>query len=766
MPDIKETIFRQIISAAVGLEGPAMWQAIDRAADEFVGDEKTKFLAEMTAITAHQACFSGDGRHLLPVIRWFCKLKLHGVLDDILATAMKFGELSAVQEIRRVGGIQGLPELMVPEFAEWLRDFGIRWFDIYEDETKGVSFVDTKDVNTLKILVAQEFPDQEKFWMEAVDEAENDPSYPQVRLALLKAMAEGRDAVVPTPSDARAEVDNQFRRYAQEKGIRILRQLAKGKEGLTRCSNIYLALDSDGIIKVFKEVLMHEEERIGAELDVETDIFPLLSGVKNVPKYYGEIELDDGTVFLVRSCVYGQSLADYVHPGQLMDKDSACAVIRAIAEILGELHGRGVMYLDLRPENVMVNSDGVSLFDFNASRRDKEGEYATAYILDPKFAPPEVTIGTQAGTVSDIFQLGLLFHQLLYGKMPFVSSDELLHGDDHREQAVLKFALANAMLPYEHDPAKDFDDERLLLIRWMLEKEPDVRPSAEDVVKVLSRDGETHENQKLQRRAARNRKEKNTVIFPARMGIPHSGHIDYIGRLLDLGYHVRISLQRSYTSTDRDPLPKWLVMKMVARSLLARGYDPGSFSFMLTPYFETDEEHHLHFAMMPGREDVTAVASSNPTIRELFQGMLVLDQKSVFGKQSEEYEDRSWGETLRLAVKKGDVKTMHRLAAEGVADIMTFQELRDRYYETPVEFLPGKVIVAVTELDGETKMARVRKYDQPEEIAARLLDATILAPFDRDTLLQAKDGSRFRLRYDKTEVTDGNETIFFRVIPE
>lgn len=763
------TIFRQIISAAVGLEGPAMWQAIDRAAEKFEGDEESKTTAQGVTAFAHQACFSGDGRHLLPAIRWLCKNKKFEELEDLLELAMRFGETAAVLEIRRIGLMNSIDELSVPEFADWFRDFGIRWFDVYRDEDRGVTFVDPKDVTTLKILVAQEYPDQASFWKSTLDAAERDPSYPQVRLSLLKALAEGREPVVPTPPGRRADVDDQFRRYSEENGIRILRQLAKGKEGLTRCSNIYLALDADGIIKVYKEVLTHEEERIGGKLDVETDVFPLLSGAKNIPRYYGEIELADGTVFMVRSCVYGQSLADYIHKERLLDKESVCDVIRGIAEILAGLHDRGVMYLDLRPENVMVSHDGVTLFDFNASRREPkaEGEYhVTAYILDPKFAPPEVTIACEADKASDIFQLGLLSHQLLYGKLPFVTDDRLQHGDDHNEQAVLKFALANAMLPYEHDPVKDFDDERLLVIRWMLEKDPEVRPSAKDVATVLSRNAEARKKLKLRRRAAKNRKEKNTVIFPARMGIPHRGHIDYISRLLDLGYHVKISLQRSYTITNRDPLPKWIVMKMVARSLMARGFDPSSFSFMLTPFYETDQEHALHFGMMPGREDIVAVATSNPTAMDLLPGMLVLDQKSVFGEQDSDYEERSWGETLRFAVKRGDLVTAHRLAAEGVEAIMTFQEIREHYAESPVEFLPGKVTVTVTDLDGETKIARVRKFDLPEEIAAGLLDATILEPYDRCPLLQSKNGRRFRLRYDGTEVKDGDETIFFRLIAE
>ncbi len=772
MSETKSTVLKKVLSAAVGLEGPAMWQAIDQAADAIDKDPAHTTQTLEASAFAHLACFSGDGRQLLQAIKIFHTVGRYDLLQGLLATAKAFGETRAVLEIRRIGWMTGNADLEVPDFAKWFRSVGIRWFDVYEDEDEGTTYITQEDAEFLRILVAQEFPDQEEFWQSAVQTAEADASYPRFRLVLLKHLAEGRDPAMPTPPKKRADADRLFRKFAEENGIRILRQLASGLDGLRRCSNVYLGLDKDGIIKVYKEVLTHEEERVGAMLDLETDIFPLLDGIDSVPLRYGEIELPNGIRFLVRSCVYGQSLKDYAYPGQLLDKESVCAVIGGIAEILVSLHCRigseDIFYLDLRPNNVLVGENGPHLFDFNTSRREGDPQISnevTAYILDPKFAPPEVTLRCKACAASDIFQLGLLFHQLLYGKMPFVTSDGLSHGDKHREQATLKFALANALLPYDHHPEKDFDDERLSIIRRMLDKNPKERPDANEVIDTLFEDGVPPKTFRLERRAAKNRKEGNTVIFPARMGIPHRGHIDYISRLLDLGFHVKTSLQRSYTVTDRDPIPKWIVMKMVARSLLERGFDPSSFSFMLTPFFEDDMQHRLHFSMMPEREDIVAAASSNPDVPNLFPGLPILDQKAVFGIQEQEFTDRSWGEILRASVKSGDLQTFRSYAASGVEEIMPFDELKRRYAETPVEFITGKVMVSVTSTDCTTRTARVRRYDLPEEVAAEMFGATIVKPFERDTFIRTADGCYLQLCYDCTTVTDGDEIIRFCVLP-
>ncbi len=767
MPDTMTTVLKQILAAAVGLEGPAMWQAIDQAADEIGRDEALRNGARAAAGYAHLACFPGDGRQLLPAIRKFRDAKRFDVIRDILDTALAFGEASAVQEIRRIGLLNGVASLAVPDFGAWYRQKGVRWFDVYEDPDEHLTFIDPQDIAAMKMTAAQEHPEQTTFWKAAAGMADADPGYPPVRRALLKAIAEGKQAIVPTPPNKRADANRSFRAYAEANGIRILRQLASGLDGLRRCSDVYLALDQDGITKVYKEILTHEEERIGNLIDTEDKIFEALKGLPDIPKVYGTLELPNGTRFLIRSYARGQLLTDYAYPGKLLTKQDACEVVCRLAEALGRLHDKGVLYLDLRPDNVLLDERGATLFDFNASRHDPSAcagsREAVAYVLDPKFAPPETTLRCRATAASDVFQLGLLFHQLLYGKLPFVTLDELGHGDGQREQAILKFALANALLPYAHRPDKDFGDPHLKIIRRMLAKKPEDRPTAEEVAEKL---WTPLRDIKLRGRAAGNKREKNTVIFPARMGIPHRGHIDYISRLLDLGYHVKISLQRSYTITDRDPLPKWIVLKMVAQSLMDRGFDPSAFSFMLTPYFEDDLRHRLHFSMLPGRDDLVAVASSNPDVPALFPGLPVLDQKAIFGEPGAAYEDRSWGESIRQAVKSGDYAIFSGLAASGIGKIMTFAELQAHYAERPIEFVPGSVKVSVLGLDGKTRTARVGAYDLPEETAAHAIGATILDPYAEETLIASDRGERLTLAYDSTFFRDGNETIRFEIVRE
>ena len=268
------------------------------------------------------------------------------------------------------------------------------------------------------------------------------------------------------------------------------------------------------------------------------------------------------------------------------------------------------------------------------------------------------------------------------------------------------------------------------------------------------------------RRLTRTR-EGNTVLFPARMGIVHKGHIEFVARLLELGYFVRVSLQHSYTITKDDPFPKWLVRKMVARCLLARGFTPDDFEIVLTPMMETRQEMRLHFAMSPGWKDVIAVASGNPDVHTLFPGLPFLTQRSVFGVQGEEYQTRSWGERLRRAVREGDQEAFENLAASGVEEILTLSELREQDAAVPVEFVRGRV---VAHLHGEDKLflhAGVRRHEHPEEALVRTASTfghrlELVDQYVRDTQATL-DGRPICMRYESMRMEGDDQIITYRV---
>jgi len=264
----------------------------------------------------------------------------------------------------------------------------------------------------------------------------------------------------------------------------------------------------------------------------------------------------------------------------------------------------------------------------------------------------------------------------------------------------------------------------------------------------------------------RRSRENNTILFVGRMGIPHKGHIEYISRFLEMGFFVRIAIAKSYTITSQDPIPKWIVMKMIAQSLFYRGFSSEDFDFILTPFYETDKEMKMHYLMLPCREDIVGVASSNPDVERLFQDKRVFDQRSVFGYEAEKYQNLSWGKIVRTAVREGDYKTFSSYAAEGVGDILSFSEIRKSYGYPEIEFVFGKVIAVLLNSHSEIIRGRVLKYSSPEQSLLFHLrnkghKAEIIEPYSLKPEL-VLDGVNGRLCYKTVQLQGEDEIINFQ----
>lgn len=694
---------------------------------------------------ASLARFTADGRELVSAAAHFSAAGRGDMLPELLRIAMRCGVINAVCDLRQRLGLS----LDNRDFVRWFHECGALWFDIYEDGR--VAWVKPEDAVLYRALVKD--GDAIVAW------AGSDGNLSPERRALLRKLISGEEPVVALLRQS-VDVDKGFRDYCHREGIVILRTLQQGRTGLNRRNWVYAAKDRDGIVKVFKSVEVRTDNRLGV-MPTESEIYSKLCGVTHIPNSYETVDIGNGFKFLKMSFCFGHSLAEYVSLGNSMDIGEAINVVAQTASIMSNCHARGVLHLDLRLENIIIGAEGANVIDFNVSRFAASGGI-DSFPFDPRYAAPEMVMRLRASEASDVFSLGVIFHLLLTGEHPFCSDNKL---SDNRATALECFGLANAFKPLVRRLDEECSEPRLAIVSRMLDKDPLCRPVMAEVVSALSSirvlgSSKTRPVRELPLC------EKNGVIFPARMGIPHNGHIDYLSRLIDLGFCPVISLQRSFTLTERDPLPKWIVMKMIARSLQNRGYRIQNIRFLLTPFFETDEEMQMYFAMMPGFDDIVAVATGNSDVPRFFPGLPVINQQLLFGRDGEKYDIRSWGEILRRAVRENDRATFDEYAASGVSEIMSFDEIRTRYAETPIDFVLGKVRFLLVDDVGTTVCAgRLRRYLTPEENIIRALDgeAKIIDPFTRDTVIE-RFGQRSVLRYESTEKAGDDIILRYQVI--
>ncbi|WP_225782066.1 bifunctional protein-serine/threonine kinase/phosphatase [Xenophilus sp. Marseille-Q4582] len=132
-----------------------------------------------------------------------------------------------------------------------------------------------------------------------------------------------------------------------------------------------------------------------------------------------------GHLFVAMEHVEGQTLAQWMNDHPHPELDRVRGLVVQLAKGLQALHGKEMLHLDLRPENVMIDRSGtVKIIDFASAHVAGLAEAASA-LQAPRIAgslqytAPECFAGGGPTAASDLFALGVLSYQMLSGHLPY-----------------------------------------------------------------------------------------------------------------------------------------------------------------------------------------------------------------------------------------------------------------------------------------------------------------------------------------------------------
>ncbi|HUL92626.1 MAG TPA: protein kinase [Burkholderiales bacterium] len=200
-------------------------------------------------------------------------------------------------------------------------------------------------------------------------------------------------------------------------GYRVLSKIGRGGSSV-----VYLAERESDQQQVVLKILDAKAGLDEILLQRFVQEFDIISSIDhpNVVKIYDR-GFSDRHAYIAMEYFPNGSLVEVIRQG--LSARQALSLLAQAASALREVHNRGVIHRDIKPGNLMSRGDGsIVLADFGIAKRldddlgrTRQGElYGTPY-----YVSPEQIEGNPATAQSDIYSLGIIFHEMLTGQRPF-----------------------------------------------------------------------------------------------------------------------------------------------------------------------------------------------------------------------------------------------------------------------------------------------------------------------------------------------------------
>lgn len=195
-----------------------------------------------------------------------------------------------------------------------------------------------------------------------------------------------------------------------------------------------------------------------------------LSAHPNIVDVY-DVGQQDGVPYIVMELIEGPDLKTIIEQRGPLQIDQTLNIAQQVAEGLEYAHNRGLVHRDVKPQNILVSSDGTArIADFGIAKSYLSTAVTQAGITygTADYISPEQAQGLPATPQSDVYSLGVVVYEMLTRHLPFSGDSPMAVAVQHIQQ--------QAPPPSHWNPALPPSLERIIMVA--LAKNPKERPAS------------------------------------------------------------------------------------------------------------------------------------------------------------------------------------------------------------------------------------------------------------------------------------------------
>lgn len=126
---------------------------------------------------------------------------------------------------------------------------------------------------------------------------------------------------------------------------------------------------------------------------------------------------DDKYVYMLLEPCLGGEVWTILRDSNQFDEYATKFIVACVTEAFDYLHSKGIIYRDLKPENLLLDSKGyIKLVDFGFAKEIAEDDKTWSFCGTPAYIAPEMIMKEGYNKAIDYWALGILTHELLTGE--------------------------------------------------------------------------------------------------------------------------------------------------------------------------------------------------------------------------------------------------------------------------------------------------------------------------------------------------------------